>query len=66
MDRANDTPDVELTTLTLTRWERVVIARALIMSVTLVEALGDPDRDATIRDLLDLHQRVCPEDVTAP
>ena len=52
MDRANSTGDLELTTLTLTRHERIVIARALIMSATLVDALDEADSAGTTRTLL--------------
>jgi hypothetical protein len=53
--------DLELSTITVTRHERIVLARCVIMACTIVDALGDETRE-----LLDLHQRVCPEDVVAP
>jgi hypothetical protein len=52
---------LELSTLTVSRHERIVLARCVIMACTIVDALGDETRE-----LLDLHQRVCPEDVVAP
>ena len=55
MGRANDN-DLELSTLTVTRYERVLIAKALVMAYTIIDACGD---DA--RELLELHSRVMPE-----
>jgi hypothetical protein len=52
--------DLELSTITVTRHERIVLARCVIMACTIGDALGDETRE-----LLELHQRVCPEDVTA-
>jgi hypothetical protein len=56
-----DDTDLELSTITVTRHERIVLARCVIMACTIVDALGDETRE-----LLELHQRVCPEDVVAP
>lgn len=49
--------DLELSTITLTRHERVVIARSLVMAFTIMDAL-----DQGGRELLELHSRIMPED----
>lgn len=58
----NNEPDpLSLTSRTLTRSEWAVIARTLLITATIVDFHGgDP------RDLIELHQRVMPEDMVAP
>lgn len=56
------TPDEAdtLTTLTVTRRERIVLARALTVTAAMVDALGDDTRD-----LMSLWERIQPDGETS-